>query len=270
MKKIILGILIIITTFLIYGFFIDTKGISINEYDIKNEKISSGYEGFKIAHFSDFLLGSTQTLDDLKKIINKINNIEPDIIVFTGDLISKHYPISDEEKATLKNLLSSLECNLYKYAVIGDNDYEINTIYKEIMNESGFQILDNESIYLFNKDINPIEIIGITNPNLPIKYKNEEGITPTYRILLTHAPDNINYFDTNTIDLAIAGHSLGGLIKIPFFGGIIKKTGATTYINEYYDKENMKLYISNGIGTEKYNFRAFNHPSINIYRLYKN
>ena len=48
-----------------------------------------------------------------------------------------------------------------------------------------------------------------------------------------------------------------------------KKEGAKTYIDTFYEIEDSKMYVSNGLGTEKYPVRTMNTPSINIYRLVK-
>ena len=67
------------------------------------------------------------------------------------------------------------------------------------------------------------------------------------------------------IDTVLSGHSLGGIIKIPFYGGLIKMDGAKKYINGYYKNNKTALFISNGLGYYKFNFRLFNTPSINVY-----
>ena len=83
-----------------------------------------------------------------------------------------------------------------------------------------------------------------------------------------HYPDYIDDLSfENTI--ALSGHSLKGTIRIPFYGGIIKKVGAKKYIDDYYEVGTNKLYVSGGIGTENVKFRFNNKPEINIYRLEK-
>ena len=65
----------------------------------------------------------------------------------------------------------------------------------------------------------------------------------------------------------LAGHSLNGQIKLPFIGGIIKDKYGKKYYNEYYKLNNTDLYVSGGIGANKYKFRFNNKPSFNLYRL---
>ena len=71
------------------------------------------------------------------------------------------------------------------------------------------------------------------------------------------------------IDVIFAGHSLGGQLRLPFWGATLKKDGASIYTNDYYNENNTKLYVSYGIGTNPPHIRTFNKPSINVYRLKK-
>lgn len=271
MRKMLITLFILTILFVLYGFYINPQELTVKEYAIKIENLPDGYSGLKIVHFSDVLFGGYQTIERLEETVNKINEIEADVIFFTGDLLNTQYELTNENKDKIKELLSSLDCSLYKYAIIGDNDKEIITQYKEIMSESNFKILDNESSLLFYKEINPIQIIGLTDVSELAKATTiEDGISPIYKILLTHYPDDIESVNTENIGLVLAGHSLGGFVRLPFVGPLIKRDGARTYIDAYYEINNTKLYVSNGIGTEKYLFRTFNTPAINIYRLQSN
>ena len=265
MKKIIIYLIALLIGILLYAHFIETKNFKITEQSIQ-ANISESFNGFKIVQFSDLLIASTKTIDDLEEIVNEINNLKPDIIVFTGDLIKKDYDIKDNEIEKIKELLKNLNCTLYKYATIGDNDQEN---YKEIMTDSDFIILDNESNYIFYQDITPIKITGITDvSDLEKALSISDDLDASYNIVITHQPDNIEILATYDIDLVLAGHSLLGQIRLPFIGGIIKKDGATKYIDNYYKVNDTIMYVSSGLGIDNnYYFRLFNKPEINLYRL---
>ena len=70
-------------------------------------------------------------------------------------------------------------------------------------------------------------------------------------------------------NLILAGHSHNGQIRLPIIGGLTKFEEAKKYSNSKYNIDNTTLFISGGLGTSKYEFRLFNHPSINFYRLVK-
>lgn len=263
MKRTMIFLILILTLFFLYGKYINTNGIKINNYQIESTNLPSNYTKLKIIQFSDLLIDE-DTLYNLKDTVNKINNEKPDIIFFTGDLIKKGTKLQKKDKEYIIKNLSNLKCSLYKYSIIGDNDQNNLEIYEDIMKQSNFQILNNEYTYLFYKEKNPIKIIGISNKEEYDKTLiNEENITPCYTILLTHKPDIIDNIDISNINLILAGHSLNGQIRIPFIGGIMKKDGAEKYLDSHYTIKKTEIYISNGIGTEKFKFRTFNKPSIN-------
>lgn len=266
MKKFIIIFILLIISVILYARFIGTSNYKIIEHTIKIENLSESFNGFKIVQFSDLLIGSTKTIEDLENIVNDINNIDADIIVFTGDLINENYNISNEEIEQIKENLRNLDCTLYKYAVIGDNDLEN---YKEIMTDSNFIVLDNESNYIFYEDITPIKITGITDTsNIEKALYTTDNLETMYNIVLTHYPDNIDSLAEYDIDLVLAGHSLLGQIRLPFIGGIIRKDGARKYIDNYYEVNNTKMYVSSGLGIDNnYYYRLFNKSEINLYRL---
>ena len=155
-----------------------------------------------------------------------------------------------------------MEARLFKFAIIGDYDKRYLEAYQTILNDSHFLLLDNTSKLVYDNSAVPINFVGLTNTkDIDTLYENNY-----FTITLVHEPDSIHNIQSSNI--VLAGHSLGGQIKIPFIGGIIKKDGASTYINDYYEVNQMKLYISNGIGTQDFSFRLFNKPSITLYRLY--
>ena len=267
MKKIIFIIIILITSLFLYGKYIEVNNLKLKEYNLKNENIPDSFKELKIIHFSDILYNNdTKMLDKLKK---EINNNTPDVIVFSGDLFNQEIKYSEEDYNNLQTFLTEIEANLYKFAVIGDNDKIHLDKYKDILYEADFIRLDNQNKLLFYKDNNPINIIGLTN----LENISELLITDVeykYSLAIIHEPDNFEELAKYNINAILSGHSLGGVINIPYTGGIIKKTGAKKYINDYYKLNNIEIFISNGIGNEKYNFRLFNTPSINIYKFSNN
>lgn len=270
MKKIILSLILIITIVTLYGFFIAPNHFKVVEKDIKIANLNEAFNDFKIVEFSDLLLGSTKNIDDLDEIVTAINELQPDIIVFTGDLISPNYVPSESDIKTIKEKLSILDCTLYKYAIIGDNDQKNLELFEDIFKSSDFKILDNTSTYLFYKDVTPIKITGLTDiSKIEDAIYMEEEMDTAYNILLTHYPDYIDTISNYNVDLVLSGHSLKGQIRLPFIGGIIKKSNANTYIDDYYVVNNTTMYVSGGLGCEYINMRILNKPEINLYCLTK-
>ena len=74
------------------------KQLEIIEYPIINESIPESFDGFKIVHFSDIHFGTTVNEKELESIVNKINLLKPDILVFTGDLFDNSVTINENTK----------------------------------------------------------------------------------------------------------------------------------------------------------------------------
>lgn len=268
--KFIVVFILIVIALILYSRFIGTKGIVVKEYSIVNKNIPKSFYGFKIVHISDIHYKMTTDKDDLKKIKNEINLIEPDIVIFTGDLLDKNINYRESDYSDLIKFLSDIDYNIGKYYITGDNDNDEKI--KGIMDESDFISLNDTYKLIYNGDNEPILITGVSSNYKDNKIKevienlkvNEEY---KYSILVLHEPDYINYIEYSNYNLILAGHSFNGLIKLPFVDGIIKDKGSKNYINDYYKLGNTKLYVSGGLGTSKIKFRFLNKPSFNLYRL---
>ncbi len=262
MKRFFLFLIIILFLLFLDAYFLETSGVKVKEYKYESSSLPQGFNDFKIIHFSDLLYKDNDDLKHFEKIVEKINEYNPDIIVFTGDLLKNK--INDKDKKELISLLKALKPQLFKYAISGDNDPDdIKALYEE----AGFKFMDNNAEYIFNVDVEPIVI---ASPSLSEEAKNTiSELEYNFVINLIHKPDDYDNIDLLGKDnLILAGHSLGGQIRIPFWGALIKKAGAKKYTDDYYADKNKTMYVSFGIGVEKSPFRLFNKSSINVYRLY--
>ena len=252
--KVISIILIISLTILSYGMFIGSKYTFINEHKITDKKIPNSFHGLKIVQISDLLYPSLKS-NDLDKLIKKINELKPDILVFTGNIKRNNYELTKKDITTLNNFFNSLNSNIKKYAIYGNND---NDNLKLIFENTNFLILDNQEDIIYNGENESIKIIGFNAKKLDFSNITESN---DYTICLLSNPDKITKV-SNTCQVVFSGETLGGEIKLPFTKGLDNHT----YYKNYYLINQTKLYINNGLGNN-YNLRLFNHPSINFYRL---
>lgn len=270
-SHIFIYILLIIGLIIIYSRYIATTGIQIKEYSVINNKIPESFKGFKVVHFSDLKYGSTTDQKYLKKLVNKINELNPDIIIFTGDLISSNYKLTDNDKKSIIENLNKLDPKIDIYSIRGDND--INETYNSIITQTKIIEINNLNKLIYYKGDTPIMLIGLDdsingNQNLDMAFNYEEN--NYYKILITHEPDTYEKIKDKNIDLFLAGHSLNGQVRLPFIGSIYTPTGAKKYYDSKYKIDNTEIYISNGLGTSKIPYRLNNRPSINLYRFYNN
>ena len=99
-------------------------------------------------------------------------------------------------------------------------------------------------------------------------FNNENDVN--YKIILVHEPDiSDSIVDNYTVNLILAGHSHNGQVRLPIIGAIYTPPGAKKYYDEHYMIDDTNLYISSGIGVSSVNYRLWNRPSINFYRINK-
>ncbi len=282
-KKVIfimLSVVLIIIALLLYSRYIGTSGLYIKEYKITNSNIPDSMHGLKIVHISDIHYGKITFEKELKVLVEKVNLVKPDLIIFSGDLIDKDTNLTGEMADQISSILKEMKATIGKYAIKGNHDYKFEQ-WDFILENSGFIDLDDtyDTIYKGSNDY--ILLSGIStnlHGNTKIEEKiatteqyleaiTEEALKPKYKILVIHEPDYIDDINMDNFDLILAGHSHNGQVTLPVIGAIILPPGSKKYYKPHYKINNTNLYISSGIGVSTVSFRLFNHPSFNFYRL---
>lgn len=274
LMKLLLFILTIIVITIIWGMFVEVNILKINEYSIVTNKIPDSFNGVKIVHFSDVHYGTGYNDKRLNKLVDRINSYNPDIVVFTGDLIDNNYNASKEDIELITLCLSKIESKLGKYAIVGNHDF-YNDSYENILYNSEFMLLKNNYDTIYNETNNPILIYGIDNitygdPRVDILDRDSVS-NIDYKIVLMHEPDYLDEFVNDyNIDLVLAGHSHNGQVRFPKIKPFFLPEGAKKYYDSNYKVNDTLLYVSSGVGSSIYDFRLFSYPSINVYRLRTN
>lgn len=268
------GILMVVGILIgFYSAYVEPHLLRVKQYDMKFEQVAGN--PITVVQFSDTHVGDFFTTEDLKKVVDKINEQQADLVLFTGDLMDNaaEYDGSIDEIATI---LSKIKATNGKYSVFGNRDYGggAERFYEDLMESAGFEVLVNSSrtlevkgttISLFGADD---ALIGYYNSN-----KTMQGISNDHlNLLLIHEPDLISDFLSYPIDLATAGHSHGGQVYIPFYGPLLTTALAEDYVRGLYDFGNNRktlLYVNTGIGNTKVPFRLFNVPQISVFKLEK-
>lgn len=271
--KIIFILVAGVTIFYLLNTYIFTKKVIVKEERIIDERIPDNFSGAKIIQFSDLHYGSTVFMSDVKNLVKLINTRNPDLVIFTGDLIDKDYKISSKEREKLIKALSGIKASIGKYAVMGDEDGDE---YTTIIKQANFSLLNNSYDLIYDDDNLPVIIIGVgsllgKNYNIDEAYsyfKDANSNSNLYKIVIFHEPDLTDYIlSGNEANLLLAGHSHNGNIILPFIGGVVKYEGANNYYSEKYNVGNSKLFISSGVGTNGVGVRFLCQPSINFFRL---
>ena len=277
MKKILIFILVflvIVLGVLVYSRFLGIRGLKTNEIVI-HDNIPDSYDGLKIVHFADIHYKKVINESKVKKVVKEINSLEPDVVVFSGDLVDDDYELNNGDINFLIKEFSSIDSKYGSYAVMGDQDMHNKETVRNIYIQSGFVLLENEATVIKNENNDKILLGGVLSSvsrKADIR-KTMETVKEnvSYKIILTHEPDYVDsileYY--SDVSLVLSSHSINGSINIPIVKRFLLPKGAYAYFKPYYKINNTSLYISNGIEVNDINFRFFNTPSINFYRLKK-
>lgn len=279
----ILTIIILIISILLYARYIGTSGLIVKEYKVTNSSIPESFYGTKIVHISDIHYGRTVKKKELKNLVKKINQLNPDIVVLTGDLIDRNTMLTDKMAKVISDILMEIEPTLGKYAISGNHDYKFDK-WATIINDSGFINLNDRYDLIYKESTKPIflgglstnsyqkekaleEKIKVMNDYFATRTEENKNAFPDYKIMIMHEPDFIDEINPENYDLVLAGHSHNGQVRLPFIGAIILPPNAKKYYKPYYNVNGTDLYISSGVGTSTISYRFLNRPSINLYRL---
>lgn len=256
-----------------YAGHIEPKLLDINQFPIYNKYIPKGFNHFKIVQFSDTHLGFQYDTQQLSSLVQKINKFKPDVIFFTGDLMDAPNKFTEGDR--IISLLKELRAPFGKFAIYGNHDHGGygSNIYKSIIEQADFNLLQNSNQQLKLLDGSSIYIIGVDdamlgNPDIRMAL---DGIPEdSFKILLSHAPDLADEASQFNIQLQLSGHSHGGQIKIPFVGALVKPPFAEKYHEGFYEISNtpLTLYVNRGIGTTRLPFRFLSKPELTVFTLF--
>lgn len=247
------GITFFIILFL-YGYYIEPLRVEQKQVVIETPKIQTSDE-ITIVQISDLHSPSNLVLEH--KLDKLISNINPDIIVFTGDLANKEKGI-----ANAQNVLRQLSQIAPVYVIRGDNDDEredlfTNTNCIELHGDGRTIKIKNTTVYISGWSLQA----DWRNIYTTLRKRDKELFT----IFLSHSPDYFNDISNWGADLQLSGHTHGGQISLPYYGAIWT---ASLYGKKYeaglYKKDTSYLYINRGIGEADFfpQIRLFARPEI--------
>lgn len=251
--------------------YIEPKLLKIETVTLTTDKLHLT-QPLKIVQFSDVHLGEYYTLLDCQKVIDAVNDLKPDLVIFTGDLIDDNKTFQDEEGTI--NFLQQLESRYGKYAVYGNHDHGGNGTrrYARIMKKSGFRLLKDEQTTIKLENGDQLTLIGLddvilSRPNMAKAFKNVPEAH--YKLFLSHAPDVADQAADYGVDLQLSGHTHGGQIRLPLIGAPFTPPYGRQYVKGLYTvgTHGMKLYVNSGIGTSQLPYRLMNKPEVTMILL---
>lgn len=263
--RIIVSVLFVVI--MLVSTFITPRNYEVTHTDIYIKDLPDGFKDYKIVQISDIHLGSWyKDTTKLSKVIDLVNKENPDLVVFTGDMVNNF--AGETERWT--SIFRRLNAQSTKFAVLGNHDYGDYTLWnskelkkknfdeiKEAIRSFGFELLLNENSYL-RKNKDSLMIVGVENwgknettrysdLNLSLKGSNSDEL----KILLSHDPNHweAEVWGRKDIVLTLAGHTHAGQGGIKISG---KLYSPVSFIYKHwsglYEKNGQKLYVNRGIG----------------------
>lgn len=257
---IVIGILVV-GLLIVYG---SNNWIKVNTVEVPFKNLPGDFNGMKIVHLSD--LHAADFGADEKNLIKIVKEQQPDLIVFTGDIID--YGDKDREKALV--LMTHLVDIGPVYFVSGNHDYSSDYYaLTKSFRDLGVIVLNNVSQRLSRKDSH-IYMAGLADPftNQDDMKKALKGIKrEEFTLLLSHTPDVFGKAVTNGVELVLAGHYHGGQIRLPFIRAIYAPGHKIfpRYDSGLYKDNLSYMYLSRGLGsTGILKFRFWNRPEVAV------
>ena len=275
--------------FTFYGIIHGKYHYKVNRITIENSKIPKAFDGFKIVHISDWHIGSYYGKPKrIQEAVDRINSLQPDLILFTGDLVNN--VASEVDEFTFE--LSQLNAKYGIYSILGNHDYGEYVRWKskedqdknlaslkEIEEQIGFKLLNNESVVI-EKEGNEIAIAGVENWGLPPfpqfgeLYLALQGIeNAPFKILMSHDPSHWSekVLQKTDVDLTLSGHTHGMQFGINFknFKWSPVKLKYPRWAG-LYEENNQSLFVSVGIGFIGFPGRVGMRPEIAVLTLQRN
>lgn len=270
---ILLG-LVLLTCF----FYFQNNSIVTTEYNFSSDKVPQNFKGYKIVQLSD--LHSKSFGNNQSDLVEKVKKVNPDLIVFTGDLIdSDRY----DEKISL-TLMEKLVQIAPVYYVTGNHEWwsgKFNSL-EDKLKDTGVKVMRNtvEEIIIGN---DKIQMIGIDDPaKVNESYAEraiaEEDITNSikgleegvnFKILLSHRPELFSLYTQYEFDVVFSGHAHGGQVRIPFIGGLVAPNQGLfpEYSSGMHEVDNTTMIVNRGLGNSIIPLRVFNRPEIVVVTL---
>ena len=269
----ILLLIVALSAVLIY----EDKNVELNTYEIFAEILPEEFDGYRIAHVSDF---HNAEFGNNKKLIDMLKEANPDIIAITGDIIDSRRTNIDISLAFVEEALKIAPC----YYVTGNHEARVSSEYavlKEKMIQAGVIILENSSrliecegatIEVLGLEDPTFSVIGTTEEEAVVVAKNLEALSPSkdkFTLLLSHKPEFFDIYSGEDIELVLSGHAHGGQFIIPFVGGLIAPgQGFFPELDSgLFKKDGTSMVISRGIGNSIIPLRINDRPEIILVEL---
>ena len=268
--------LLLLSTIIFYGSFIEPKLLIFNKCEINLKKIN---QPITIAFISDLHADFYKGNKWIQKIVNKIIDLKPDLVFIGGDQINNE--AGNLKELTYLKSLEQLSKQIPTYAINGNHEYGVSCHYENDKKSYNTGDLHQETRQAFEK----MDIKYLVNDLIKINIKNQKfylfggdsywakkldysilknRIENIPTIALIHNPATIFQIYKYNIDLLLSGHTHNGQIRLPFIGPLarVDKIFPKKWYKGIYEYKNTKFLVTNGVGETGTRARLFTPPEI--------
>ena len=251
--------------------------LEVNEYEIVSDRIPEAFAGFRIAQVSD--LHNKDFGEGYGQLLTLLSEINPDIIVVTGDLIDSRQTDLDValEFAWQAGKIARV------YYVSGNHEARVPE-YEDLKTglvKAGVVILENQKVEI-TREGESITLMGIDDPSFQEDYlfgdsesvarqaiENLQNESDGYTVLLSHRPELFDLYVETEMDLVFSGHAHGGQFRLPFVGGLVAPNQGffPKYDAGLFSEGSTNMIVSRGVGNSIIPIRFNNRPEIIVATL---
>lgn len=240
--------------------------LEISRYEVNSKKLPESFDGFKIVQLSD--LHGAEFGEDGMELVEKVKELEPDIIALTGDFVT-----DEGDLAAVKKLAGRLTELCPVYFVSGNHEFGSGLAIKvrNILERAGVKYLSNEYLTISRGEDgillggveDPLAYADMLSPD-ELAQKMNDAAPDAFKILLGHRNYWMTEYPELPVDLIFCGHAHGGLIRIPGVGGLIgtDRRLFPDFDAGEYNNGRYTLIVSRGLGNSVPIPRVFNRPEI--------
>lgn len=275
-REVSLAFLALVTILMLYARFIETHWLTVKHVAIPLPHVT---KPLRIALLTDLHVGCSKETNWMEKVVDRVAELNPDLVLIAGDLINNQFPTCDETAFLLP--LAKLK-QFPIYYVLGNHDYGTGSYRRFFFEDNSEQVMKRMAEMgipllrdqLIETTINgqKLSIFGSEDEwSKPINYAPAAKAPADIPLLFaTHNPDAIMGWPTigRQPDLTLAGHSHGGQIALFRFplGSASLKLGRK-YYHGLRDYKGKPIYISVGLGESTLPLRFGARPEISIIEL---
>ena len=267
---------------LLYG-ILETKLLSVTEYTLKSERVPKGLKGKSIALISD-VHGINHGKENVR-LFDCLRKINPDYIVICGDLINGRG--AKELKFAFGFIRKIKKLGIPVIYTLGNHEEKLRKHYvkpfRKLKRFAQKRIILLNNRYYRPKDCPDTVFVGLNLPLWMYHGHDEKGLIKRrtdkiiekakagdcFKILVAHDPEHIKEYAESGYDVCLSGHLHGGIIYIPFLGGLITPRFQFFHkkVKGVHVQGNMKMIISRGVGWHDVPVRIFNRPEIVVVKF---